>query len=548
MRSDVIRKGIESAPARSLLRADGLTDSDFEKPFIGIANSWNDIVPGHIHLNEITEAVREGIREAGGVPFTFGVPAVCDGIAMGHNGMRFSLISREVISDCCEVMVEGHALDGWVGITNCDKVTPGMLMAAGRMNVPAMIVTGGAMEAGDLNNESLDLQSVFEALGSHSAGKVDEDFVRTIECAACPGKGSCSGLFTANSMACLTEVLGLSLTGCGTCLATDPRKMEIARETGRRIVELVRKNIKPRDIVTMASFRNAVRVDMAIGGSTNTALHIPAISKDFGHNVTLDLFDEISRDVPHITSLRPAGRFTIKDLDNAGGMSAVLNRLQDMIEDASTVSGNSIKEIAKEGKVKDDDILRPLDDPYHVQGGIAILKGNLAPQGAVIKQAAVSEKMMRFTGRARVFDREKDATDAILSGSIVAGDVVIIRYEGPKGAPGMPEMLTPTSLIMGRGLGDSVALITDGRFSGATRGGAIGHVSPEAYEKGPIAVVKDGDVIEIDIPERKLNVKISDDELNDRMSKIKIVERPVTGAQKKYRKLVTNGANGAYLE
>jgi len=487
MRSDVVRKGIESAPARSLLRADGLTDKDFEKPFIGIANSWNDIVPGHIHLNEITEAVREGIKEAGGVPFTFGVPAVCDGIAMGHNGMRYSLISREVISDCCEVMVEGHALDGWVGVTNCDKVTPGMLMAAGRMNIPAVIITGGAMEAGDLNSESLDLQSVFEALGSYSAGNVDEDFVKTIECAACPGRGSCSGLFTANSMACLTEVLGLSLTGCGTSLALDPKKIELAKETGRRIVELVRKNIKPRDIVTMESFRNAIRVDMAIGGSTNTALHIPAISKEFGLNVTLDLFDEISREVPHITSLRPAGVFTIKDLDDAGGMSAVLNRLQDMIEDADTVNGKGIKEIAKEGKVKDANVLRPLNDPYHVQGGIAILKGNLAPQGAVIKQAAVNEKMMQFTGRARVFDCEKDATEAILSGKIVAGDVVIIRYEGPKGAPGMPEMLSPTSLIMGRGLGDSVALITDGRFSGATRGGAIGHVSPEAYEKGPIA-------------------------------------------------------------
>ena len=548
MRSDVVRKGIESAPARSLLRADGLTDKDFEKPFIGIANSWNDIVPGHIHLNEITEAVREGIKEVGGVPFTFGVPAVCDGIAMGHNGMRYSLISREVISDCCEVMVEGHALDGWVGVTNCDKVTPGMLMAAGRMNIPAVIITGGAMEAGDLNSESLDLQSVFEALGSYSAGNVDEDFVKTIECAACPGRGSCSGLFTANSMACLTEVLGLSLTGCGTSLALDPKKIELAKETGRRIVELVRKNIKPRDIVAMESFRNAIRVDMAIGGSTNTALHIPAISKEFGLNATLDLFDEISREVPHITSLRPAGVFTIKDLDNAGGMPAVLNRLQDMIEDADTVNGKGIKEIAKEGKVKDANVLRPLDDPYHVQGGIAILKGNLAPQGAVIKQAAVNEKMMQFTGRARVFDCEKDATEAILSGKIVAGDVVIIRYEGPKGAPGMPEMLSPTSLIMGRGLGDSVALITDGRFSGATRGGAIGHVSPEAYEKGPIAAVRDGDTIEIDIPKRKLNVKISDEELKDRLSKVKIVERPVTGAQSKYRKLVTNGANGAYLE
>ncbi|MDR1690340.1 MAG: dihydroxy-acid dehydratase [Candidatus Methanoplasma sp.] len=548
MRSDVVRKGIGSAPARSLLRADGLTDEDFDKPFIGIANSWNDIVPGHVHLNEIAEAVREGIIEAGGKPFTFGVPAVCDGIAMGHKGMRYSLISREVISDCCEVMVEGHALDGWVGITNCDKVTPGMLMAAGRMNVPAIMVTGGAMETGHLEKEPLDLQSVFEALGSYSAGKVDEDFVRTIECAACPGRGSCSGLFTANSMACLTEVMGMSLTGCGTSLAVDEKKLRIARETGKKIVELVKKDIKPRDIVSMESFRNAIRVDMAIGGSTNTALHIPAISKDFGLNVTLDLFDEISRDIPHITSLRPAGIFSIRDLDNAGGMSAVMNRLEDQMEDAPTVNGKSISEIAKEGKVTDDNVLRPLDNPYHKQGGIAILKGNIAPMGSVIKQAAVSEKMMKFTGKARVFDREEDATEAIVSGKIVSGDVVIIRYEGPRGAPGMPEMLSPTSLIMGRGLGDSVALITDGRFSGATRGGAIGHVSPEAYEKGPIAAVQDGDIIEIDIPARKLNAKLSDEEIKERLSKVKAVERPVTGVQKKYRKLVTNGANGAYLE
>jgi len=548
MRSDVVRKGIGSAPARSLLRADGLTDEDFEKPFIGIANSWNDIVPGHLHLNEITEAVREGIIEAGGKPFTFGVPAICDGIAMGHNGMRFSLISREVISDCCEVMIEGHAFDGWVGVTNCDKITPGMLMAAGRMNVPAIMITGGAMEAGSLEKEPLDLQSVFEALGSYSAGNVDENFVRTIECAACPGKGSCSGLFTANSMACLTEVLGLSLTGCGTSLAVDEKKLRIAKETGKKIVELVKKDIKPRDIVSMRSFRNAIRVDMAIGGSTNTALHIPAISKEFGQNATLDLFDEISRQVPHITSLRPAGIFSLRDLDNAGGMPAVLNRLKGSIEDAPTVNGKGIMQIAEEAKVMDDNILRPLNNPFHEQGGIAILKGNLAPQGSVVKQAAVSESMMKFTGKARPFDSEKEATEAITSGKIAAGDVVVIRYEGPKGAPGMPEMLSPTSLIMGMGLGDSVALITDGRFSGATRGGAIGHVSPEAYEKGPISAVRDGDIIEIDIHERKLNVKISDKEMEDRLSKVKIVERPVTGVQKKYRKLVTNGANGAYLE
>ncbi len=548
MRSDAVKKGLDKAPARSLLRADGLDDSDFDKPFIAIANSWNEIVPGHIHLNEIVEAVKEGIVEAGGKPFVFGVPAVCDGIAMGHKGMRYSLISREVISDACEVMVEGHAFDGWVGVSNCDKVTPGMLMAMGRMNVPGLIVTGGAMEVGKHGDKSLDLQSVFEAVGSYSAGKIDEDELRTIECAACPGKGSCSGLFTANTMACLTETLGLSLTGCATALADDNRKLSIARETGRRIVELVRKDVKPRDIVSKESFFNAIRVDMAIGGSTNTALHLPAISKDFGCPVTLDDFDRISRDTPHITSLRPGGPYSIKDLDLAGGIPAVLNILKDGIFDVPTGNGKTMGQIAADGVVKDPEVLRSKDNPFHAEGGIAVLKGNIAPEGSVIKQSAVSPKMMKFSGKARVFDCEKDAAEAITSGDIVSGDVVIIRYEGPKGAPGMPEMLSPTSLIMGRGLGESVALITDGRFSGASRGGAIGHVSPEAYAGGPIAAVKDGDIIDIDIPARTLNVRLSDEEIKQRMAEVKVIDRPVTGVQKKYRRLVTSGANGAYLE
>ena len=548
MRSDAVKKGLDKAPARSLLRADGLDDSDFDKPFIAIANSWNEIVPGHIHLNEIVEAVKEGIIEAGGKPFVFGVPAVCDGIAMGHKGMRYSLISRDVISDCCEVMVEGHAFDGWVGVSNCDKVTPGMLMAMGRMNVPGLIVTGGAMEVGRSGDRTLDLQSVFEAVGSHSAGTMTEDEVKQIECAACPGRGSCSGLFTANTMACLTEALGLSLTGCGTCLADDTRKLSIARATGRRIVEMVRNDIRPRDIVSRESFLNAIRVDMAIGGSTNTALHLPAISKDFGCPVTLDDFDAISRVTPHITSLRPGGPYSIKDLDEAGGISAVLNILGDSLSDVPMGNGRKMSEVASEGKVTNAEVLRPIDNPYHEQGGIAVLKGNIAPEGSVIKQSAVSPKMMKFSGKARVFDCEKDAADAIVSGDIVSGDVVIIRYEGPKGAPGMPEMLSPTSLIMGRGLGESVALITDGRFSGASRGGAIGHVSPEAYAGGPIAAVRDGDIIDIDIPARTLNVRLSDDEIADRMAKIEPIDRPVTGVQRKYRKLVTSGANGAYLE
>ena len=548
MRSDAVKKGLDKAPARSLLRADGLDDADFDKPFIAIANSWNEIVPGHIHLNEVVEAVKEGIIEAGGKPFVFGVPAVCDGIAMGHKGMRYSLISREVISDACEVMVEGHAFDGWVGVSNCDKVTPGMLMAMGRMNVPGLIVTGGAMEVGKHGEKSLDLQSVFEAVGSYSAGKIDENELRMIECAACPGKGSCSGLFTANTMACLTETLGLSLTGCATALADDNKKLAIARETGRRIVELAKKDIKPRDIVSKESFFNAIRVDMAIGGSTNTALHLPAISKDFGCPVTLDDFDRISRDTPHITSLRPGGPYSIKDLDLAGGIPAVLNILKDSIIDVPTGNGKTMGQIAAEGVVKDPEVLRSKDNPFHKEGGIAVLRGNIAPEGSVIKQSAVSPKMMKFSGRARVFECEKDAADAITSGDIVPGDAVIIRYEGPKGAPGMPEMLSPTSLIMGRGLGESVALITDGRFSGASRGGAIGHVSPEAYAGGPIAAVKDGDIIDIDIPARTLNVRLSDEEIKQRMAEVKIIERPVTGVQKKYRKLVTSGANGAYLE
>ena len=548
MRSDDVKTGIDKAPQRSLLRASGLSDSDMEKPFIGIADSWNNIVPGHIHLNKVVDAVIEGIEEAGGKAFVFGVPAVCDGIAMGHEGMRYSLVSRETISDCCEIMCQAHRLDGWVGVSNCDKVTPGMLMAAGRMNIPVVMVTGGAMEVGRKDGQPLDLQSVFEAIGLYKAGKVEEDYVRSIECAACPGQGSCSGLFTANTMACLTETLGLSLTGCATSLAVDEKKLEIARESGRRIVQLVREGRKARDIVTMASIRNAIRVDMCIGGSTNTALHIPAIARDFGLRIDLSLFDEISRTVPHITSLRPAGPYSIRDLDNAGGIPAVLNRISGLLEDADTVNGRSIREIAASAKVLDDEVLRPLDRPFHQQGGIAVLKGNLAPKGSVIKQAAVSEKMMRFTGKAKVFDSEAEASEAISAGKISAGDVVVIRYEGPKGAPGMPEMLSPTSMIMGMGLGESVALITDGRFSGATRGGAIGHVSPEAFEKGPIAALRDGDVIDIDIPGRSLSVRLSDEEIQARLKDVVPRDRHPIGVLKRYRELVTNGAEGAYLE
>ena len=547
MRSDTVKKGLEKAPARSLLRACGLQDPDFHKPFIGIANSWNEVVPGHIHLDKIAAAVREGILEAGGVPFTFGVPGICDGVAMGHKGMRYSLVSREVIADCCELMVEAHAFDGWVGVTNCDKITPGMLMAAGRMNVPAIMITGGPMEVGRMDDANCDLQTVFEAIGKYKAGKADESEVHEAECSACPGEGSCSGLFTANTMACLTESMGMSLRGCGTMMANDPRKLELAKATGRRIVELAKAGIRPRDIVTAASIRNAVRVDMAIGGSTNTALHIPAIAFEFGIKVGFPLFDETSRRVPHITSLRPGGPFSMRDLEEAGGIPAVLNRIQAMLEDAETVTGPRLLSIAASGKVLDDDVLRPLDNPYHQEGGIAILSGNLAPLGAVVKQSAVSEKMMRFTGEARVFDSEEEAMRAIMAGEIRSGHVVVIRYEGPKGAPGMPEMLSPTSLIAGMGLSESVALITDGRFSGATRGGSIGHVSPEAFDGGPIAIVQDGDRIYIDIPARKLELQVSEEEILARLKSFQPVVKEAGGALQKYRALVGGACDGAVL-
>ena len=545
MRSDQVKKGLEKAPSRSLLRAAGVKDEDMPKPFIGIANSWNDVVPGHVHLNVLVEEVKKGIVEAGGVPFVFGVPGVCDGIAMGHSGMRYSLPSRETISDCVEIMDNAHMFDGWVGVTNCDKITPGMLMAAGRIDIPALMLTGGPMKAGEMDGNVMDLQNIFEALGSHAAGKMTEQAVLKVEKSACPGEGSCSGLFTANTMACLTEVMGLSLVGCGTSLATSQKKKDIARATGRRIVELVNEHITPRSIVTQDSFVNAIKVDMAIGGSTNTALHLPAIAADFGLKVDLSIFDQVSREVPHLTSIRPAGPYHMEDIERAGGVPAVLKRLQGVLSNQRTVSGKTMAQIAEEATIGDAEIIRPLDNPFHKEGGIAVLYGNLAPQGSVIKQAAVSAKMMKFTGRARVFDSEALAMEAITAQKIVKGDIVVIRYEGPKGGPGMPEMLSPTSLITGMGLSDDVALITDGRFSGATRGPCIGHVSPEAFEKGPIAAVRDGDGIFIDIPARKLELLISPEELEDRLRTVTPVERPVSGILAKYRRLVRSAAEGA---
>ncbi len=545
MRSDAVKKGVDRAPQRSLLRASGLTDEDMEKPFIGIANSWNNIVPGHIHLNELAEEVRRGIIEAGGVPLTFGVPGVCDGVAMGHAGMRYSLVSRDVISDCVEIMVQAHCMDGWVGVTNCDKITPGMLMAAGRLDIPTIILTGGPMEPGSMNDRTLDLQSVFEALGANKAGKMSEEEVLEIEKHACPGKGACSGLFTANTMACLTEVMGLSMTGCGSMLATDPRKKELARATGRRIVELVREGVTARKIVKKGSFLNAITLDMAIGGSSNTALHIPAIAADFGIEVGLGTFDEMSKKVPHLTSIKPSGPYYMKDFDAAGGVPGMLKRLSTVLFDEMTVNGVSVYTVAEKAKITDEEVIRPMSRPFHKEGGIAVLYGNLAPKGSVVKQAAVSEDTMKFIGKAKVFDSEQEAIMAISTRKIEAGDVVVIRYEGPKGGPGMPEMLSPTSLIAGMGLSNSVALITDGRFSGATRGPCIGHVCPEAFDKGPIAAIVNGDSISIDIPSRKIELLVSDAEMKERLAKVQVVDRHPIGVLAKYRRLVGEASTGA---
>jgi dihydroxy-acid dehydratase len=545
MRSDVVKKGIEKAPNRSLLRADGLNDDDMEKPLIGIANSWNEVVPGHLHLNQLVDEVRKGIIEEGGVPMSFGVPGICDGIAMGHQGMRYSLVSRETISDCVELMVQAHCFDAWVGVTNCDKITPGMLMAAGRMDVPAIILTGGPMEAGELNGSQLDLQSVFEALGSCKAGRMEEEDVLAVERCACPGEGACAGLFTANTMACLTEALGLSLPGCGSSMANSKRKRELARQSGRRAVQIAISGQGSRSIVTEGSFRNAIALDMAIGGSTNTALHIPAIAREFGHGLGLREFDEISRKVPHLTSIRPSGPYSMGQFDKAGGVQGMLKRIAEFLSDEMTISGKTVLALAAEAEIRDEEIIRPVGRPFHREGGIAILFGNLAPKGAVIKQAAVSEKMMRFTGRARVFDSERDAMEAITARRIVPGDVVVIRYEGPKGGPGMPEMLSPTSLISGMGLSDSVALITDGRFSGATRGPCVGHISPEAFDRGPIAAVREGDSISVDIPQRKLELLVPQREIEARLREVMVVDRKPTGVLGKYRKLVSGAEEGA---
>jgi len=547
MKSENIKK---LAPSRSLLHATGISKEEMGKPFIGLASSFTDLVPGHVDMRQLERAIEKGIHAGGGVAFTFGVPAICDGIAMGHLGMHYSLPSRELIADEIETMAQAHQLDGLVLLTACDKITPGMLMAAARLNLPTILVTAGPMLCGWHKMNRLDLvHDTFEAEAAYQQGKINKKELDQLVLNACPGAGACSGLFTANTMACATEALGMSLPYCGTSLAVSSKKKMIAYESGKKIVELVKKQVLPRRIMNFNAFLNAIRLDMALGGSTNAVLHLTAIAHEAGIKLPVDLFDKISRETPHITNIRPSGNHFMEDFEHAGGVPGAFHVLFKFLKDSPTVSGLNIKQIAKNAVVYDHDIIRPLSNPYHKQGGLAVLKGNLAPEGGVVKQTAVSPKMLKHTGPARVFDSEDAAQKAILSGKIKPGDVVIIRYEGPKGGPGMREMLYPTSAIAGMGLSESVALITDGRFSGGTRGPCIGHVSPEAAEGGPIAVVRDGDLIEIDIPHRKLNLKLSQEEINLRLAQWKPPKPKFTsGWLARYQQLVTSASTGAVLK
>jgi len=552
MRSDAMKKGVEKAPHRSLFKAMGYTQTEIDRPLIGVANSGNEIVPGHMHLDKICEAVKAGIRIAGGTPIEFSTIGVCDGIAMNHAGMRYSLASREIIADSVEIMAMAHPFDGLVLIPNCDKIIPGMLMAALRLNIPSILVSGGPMLSGRVGRKPVDLISVFEAVGALKTGQISAEELDELEECACPGCGSCAGMFTANSMNCLTEALGMGLAGNGTIPAVSAARIRLAKAVGMRAVELVLQNIRPRDIATRDAFENALAVDMALGCSTNTVLHVPAIAHEAGIQLDLDLFNTVSARTPHLCSLRPAGPHFLEDLNSAGGVHAVMKELssRSLIHlDALTVTGKTVGENLEGHKIRDHEVIRSLDSPYHREGGIGVLYGNLAPEGAVVKQSAVAPEMLRRTGRARVFESESEAATAILEKAILPGDVVVIRYEGPKGGPGMQEMLTPTAAIMGMGLGKDVALITDGRFSGGTQGAAIGHVSPEAAVGGPIAFVEEGDEIFIDIPNKKLELHVDEATLLKRREKwTPPAPRVTEGYLARYAHLVTSGSKGAILQ
>jgi len=551
MKSDAVKKGIERAPHRSLLYALGCTRADIDKPFIGIINSFSEVVPGHMHLRDIAEVVKAGVRSGGGVPFELNTIAVCDGIAMNHLGMKYSLPSRELIADSVEIVSEAHAFDGLVFIPNCDKIIPGMLMAAVRLNLPAIFVSGGPMLAGRLNTgdgvKKVDLSSVFEAVGMVSKGRMSQEELEKLAEVACPGCGSCSGMFTANTMNCATEALGMALSGNGTIPAVSSQRRQLAQATGQQIMKLLKDNIRPRDIINEDSIYNAFAVDMALGGSTNSVLHLVAIAHEAGISFSLDKINQISERTPYLCKLRPSGEYHVEDLDRAGGIPAVMNELKDLLKlKVKTVSGKSVAELVAGHQIQDKKVIHPIAQAHSPSGGLVILFGNLAPEGAVVKKAAVAPEMMTHRGKARVFDSEEEATSAIMAGRINEGEVIVIRYEGPKGGPGMREMLTPTSLLSGMGMNDKVALITDGRFSGATRGAAIGHVSPEAARGGPIAALKDGDIIKIDIPACRLEVELSDKELSQRLGGLAEFEPKIKGGYlKTYAEKVLSASTGA---
>ncbi len=549
MRSNLMKQGLEKYPHRSLLKAMGLTDREIDQPIIGVANSFNEFIPGHLHLRQITEAAKAGVRLAGGTPLEFGVIGICDGLAMHHQGMKYSLPSRELIADSIECMAMAHPVDGLVLVCNCDKIIPGMLMAALRINIPAILISGGPMLAGKFRGKEVDLISVFEGVGAARAGTICEDDLKELTECACPGCGSCAGMFTANSMNCLSEALGLALPGNGTIPAVHAARYRLAKEAGFRIMDMVAKQLLPRDIATLEAFINAIAVDMALGCSTTTVLHVPAVANEAGIDLSLDLFNKVSTRTPHLCSRSPAGHHHLEDLDAAGGVQAVMKTLLTAGLVSGTprsVTGRTVADNLAPVAVLDPEVIRPMSNPYHAQGGIAVIKGNLAPDGGVVKQSAVDEKMLVNEGTARVFDAEEEATRAILDGKIKPGDIVVIRYEGPKGGPGMREMLTPTSAIAGMGLDTQVALLTDGRFSGGTRGAAIGHISPEAAEGGPIALVQEGDRIKIDIPGKTLTLLVDETELTRRQAAWKAPEAKIThGYAARYSRMVSSGSQGA---
>ncbi len=551
MRSDNAKAGMQQAPARSLFRALGLTDEEMECPLVGIVSSYNEIVPGHMNLDKIVDAVKQGVAMAGGTPIVFPAIAVCDGIAMGHVGMKYSLVTRDLIADSTECMAMAHQFDALVMVPNCDKNVPGLLMAAARLNIPTVFVSGGPMLAGHVKGEKRSLSSMFEAVGSYAAGLMSEEDVKEFECKVCPTCGSCSGMYTANSMNCLTEVLGMGLKGNGTIPAVYSERLVLAKHAGMAVMDMLKKNIRPRDIMTEAAFRNALTMDMALGCSTNSMLHLPAIAHEAGVELNVDIANEISAKTPNLCHLAPAGHTYMEDLNEAGGIYAVMNEISKLgllNLDCMTVTGRTVGENIKDCVNKNPEIIRPVDNPYSKTGGIAVLRGNLAPDSCVVKRSAVAPEMLVHEGPARVFDSEDDAIAAIKSGKIVAGDVVVIRYEGPKGGPGMREMLNPTSAIVGMGLGSTVALITDGRFSGASRGASIGHVSPEAAAGGPIGLVEEGDIIAIDINANTINMKVSDEELARRRANWTPKTKEVTGYLKRYAALVTSADKGAILK